>query len=166
MAKRTRHHPIIIMAGKKMKRDNRMEKDREPETVFENRISELPDAIILHILSFLPTLDAVRMSVLSKRWRSMWTLVPVLDFSSLREILSIRNHVGSFDTLGRVGSIKHSYFSVAGSQAYEGRDGLSTVEEGDAQKMLALDCTFFGDVDHGSDSTFFRPPVSINLSQA
>lgn len=70
--------------------------DREPETVFEDRISELLDAIILHILSFLCTLDAIRMSIVSKRWRSMWTLVTVLDFCDSGDIHIIRKHVGRY----------------------------------------------------------------------
>ncbi|GMN33203.1 hypothetical protein TIFTF001_004019 [Ficus carica] len=44
-------------------------------------ISKLPDPIIHHILSFIPTIDAVRMSVLAKRWRRMWYSVPTLNLS-------------------------------------------------------------------------------------
>ncbi|XP_060959541.1 F-box/FBD/LRR-repeat protein At3g26920-like isoform X2 [Cannabis sativa] len=44
-------------------------------------ISKLPDALIIHILSFLPTEDAVRTSLLSKRWRPIWYSVPTLFFS-------------------------------------------------------------------------------------
>lgn len=47
--------------------------------MFEDRISELPDAVILHILSFLPTQNVVRTSLLSKRWRHVWTLVPTIN---------------------------------------------------------------------------------------
>ncbi|XVF78312.1 hypothetical protein PTKIN_Ptkin14bG0121800 [Pterospermum kingtungense] len=42
-------------------------------------IDRLPDAILEHVLSFLPTKEAVATSILSKRWRSIWTRVPVLD---------------------------------------------------------------------------------------
>ncbi|XP_030493106.2 FBD-associated F-box protein At3g52670 [Cannabis sativa] len=47
----------------------------------EDRISKLPDALILHILSFLPTVDIVSTSLLSNRWKLMWYLVPNLSFS-------------------------------------------------------------------------------------
>ncbi|XP_022717103.1 F-box protein At4g09920-like [Durio zibethinus] len=43
-------------------------------------INHLPDAILHHVLSFLPTKEAVATSVLSKRWHSLWTWVRVLDF--------------------------------------------------------------------------------------
>ncbi|KAI6705717.1 hypothetical protein NL676_008679 [Syzygium grande] len=41
----------------------------------------LPDDIIEHIFSFLPTRDVVKTCVLSRRWRSYWTTVPDLRFS-------------------------------------------------------------------------------------
>ncbi|KAF8036731.1 hypothetical protein BT93_C2444 [Corymbia citriodora subsp. variegata] len=44
-------------------------------------ISELPVAIILHIFSFLTTKDAIKTSVLSKQWRSIWTANPHISFS-------------------------------------------------------------------------------------
>lgn len=43
-------------------------------------LGSLPDVVIRHILSFLPTKDAVRTSVLSKRWEFLWTSIPTLDF--------------------------------------------------------------------------------------
>ncbi|XP_057440610.1 F-box protein At4g09920-like [Lotus japonicus] len=41
-------------------------------------ISELPDDILLHILSFLPTEDVIATSLVSKRWRPLWLSVPTL----------------------------------------------------------------------------------------
>ncbi|PRQ42717.1 putative F-box domain-containing protein [Rosa chinensis] len=43
----------------------------------EDRLSELPDAILCHILSFLSTVDAVKTSVLSHRGRMCGLLCPL-----------------------------------------------------------------------------------------
>ncbi|CAK9175527.1 unnamed protein product [Ilex paraguariensis] len=48
----------------------------------EDRISNLPNSLIGHILSFLPTKCAVRTSILSTKWKQMWTLISNLDFDS------------------------------------------------------------------------------------
>lgn len=44
-------------------------------------IGNLPNEIIQHILSLLPTKDAVKTSVLSRRWHSQWMFVRNLDFA-------------------------------------------------------------------------------------
>ncbi|XP_074271917.1 putative F-box protein At3g44060 isoform X2 [Silene latifolia] len=46
-----------------------------------DRISSLPDELIAHILSFLPTLSAVKTSILSTRWRYLFTLTTNLSFN-------------------------------------------------------------------------------------
>lgn len=45
-----------------------------------DRISLFPDCILHHILSFLPTKEAVATCALSKRWKYLWTSVPSIDF--------------------------------------------------------------------------------------
>ncbi|XP_028806306.1 F-box/FBD/LRR-repeat protein At4g26340-like [Neltuma alba] len=44
------------------------------------RISDLPEPLLLHILSFLPLKEAVATSLLSKRWRTLWRSLPKLEF--------------------------------------------------------------------------------------
>ncbi|KAK2352937.1 F-box/FBD/LRR-repeat protein [Trifolium repens] len=47
-----------------------------------DRISNLPDSVLSHILSFVPTKTAVTTSLLSPRWRHIWQKhLSVLDFS-------------------------------------------------------------------------------------
>ncbi|CAN1836914.1 Putative F-box/FBD/LRR-repeat protein At4g03220 [Linum perenne] len=45
-----------------------------------DRLSDLPDCILHHILSFLDTKSSVQTSILSRRWRSLWKYVDVLTF--------------------------------------------------------------------------------------
>lgn len=48
--------------------------------VAEDRISQLPDPLLHHIFSLLPSLYIVQMSVLSRRWRHMWLSTPYIYF--------------------------------------------------------------------------------------
>ncbi|KAJ7950446.1 F-box protein family [Quillaja saponaria] len=45
-----------------------------------DRISNLPDHILCHVLSFLPTKQVVATSILSNRWRLLWTWITSFDF--------------------------------------------------------------------------------------
>ncbi|KAJ9540302.1 hypothetical protein OSB04_026808 [Centaurea solstitialis] len=47
----------------------------------DGRLDNLPESLQLHILSFLDTKEAVRMSLLSKQWFSLWTSMPVLHLN-------------------------------------------------------------------------------------
>ncbi|KAI4296210.1 hypothetical protein L6164_036186 [Bauhinia variegata] len=46
-----------------------------------DKISDLPDVILHHILSFLDSKFAVQTSILSKRWRYIWVSHPFLNFN-------------------------------------------------------------------------------------
>ncbi|KAL8482108.1 hypothetical protein ACS0TY_028313 [Phlomoides rotata] len=49
----------------------------------EDRISELGDAILLRILCSINIKEAVQTSILSKRWKNLWTSMPDLNFRSM-----------------------------------------------------------------------------------
>ncbi|KAB2614111.1 FBD-associated F-box protein [Pyrus ussuriensis x Pyrus communis] len=61
-----------------------MDSKAKRQTPPGDRISELPDEILCHLLSFLPTLHAVRTTILSTRWNNVWcTSAPIsLQFDS------------------------------------------------------------------------------------
>ncbi|KAG5516762.1 hypothetical protein RHGRI_037486 [Rhododendron griersonianum] len=45
-----------------------------------DRITALPESLLLHLLSFLPIEDAIKTQVLSKRWQYLWTYSTSLVF--------------------------------------------------------------------------------------
>ncbi|XP_039684237.1 F-box/FBD/LRR-repeat protein At5g56420 [Medicago truncatula] len=61
-----------------------MSKPPETSTEEVDRISSLPDDILIQILSSLPTKQAFLTSILSKRWKHLWFFVPVIDFTKTK----------------------------------------------------------------------------------
>ena len=45
-----------------------------------DRLSELPDFVLLHIMNFIDTKDALRTCILSKRWKDLWKHLTTLSF--------------------------------------------------------------------------------------
>ncbi|XP_058768280.1 putative FBD-associated F-box protein At5g22720, partial [Vicia villosa] len=45
----------------------------------EDRISDLPESILCHILSFLPTKSAGTTMIISKRWKPVWLAILILN---------------------------------------------------------------------------------------
>jgi hypothetical protein len=62
----------------------------------EDMISDLPDHLLHHILSFIPAQNAVRTSALSRRWRRVWIGVPTFSFSDV-DTRSTAGFAGSVD---------------------------------------------------------------------
>ncbi|XP_058767186.1 F-box/FBD/LRR-repeat protein At1g16930-like [Vicia villosa] len=48
----------------------------------KDRISDLPDALLLHILSFLNIKQAIHTCILSPRWKNLWKYIPTLTLTS------------------------------------------------------------------------------------
>ncbi|KAG7598207.1 F-box domain [Arabidopsis suecica] len=55
--------------------------ETEGSQIIETRICALPDDLLLQILHHVPTKEAVATSILSKRWRYVWTMAPRLEFT-------------------------------------------------------------------------------------
>ncbi|XP_004501665.1 F-box protein At4g22280-like [Cicer arietinum] len=81
----------------------------------KDNISDLPDCIILHILSFLNAKDAVRTCILSSRWKDLW-----------KSLLSLTLHSSHFRTIkifnkfvSRVLSLRDSSISLHALDFYK-----------------------------------------------
>ncbi|EYU44919.1 hypothetical protein MIMGU_mgv1a026551mg [Erythranthe guttata] len=61
----------------KRRRKHSQHEDQNPVPM--DRISDLTESVICHILSFLRTKDSVRTSILARRWRYLWAYVLTLD---------------------------------------------------------------------------------------
>ncbi|KAK9924628.1 hypothetical protein M0R45_032987 [Rubus argutus] len=74
-------------AAKKRKLFFSKEDEFVPDHHNVDLISDLPDAVLHHILFLLPIKTVAQTSVLSKRWRSLWSSFPDLDFTTLNPFL-------------------------------------------------------------------------------
>ncbi|KAF2320559.1 hypothetical protein GH714_028281 [Hevea brasiliensis] len=103
-----------------------MEKSKEAV----DYISELPEPILHHILSFLPIKEIARTSALSKTWFQAWKTVPILkiDFPALmagnRDRYTIQNlglGIGTFRWIGYAleSNVKHLKIRVGRTKVDE-----------------------------------------------
>ena len=90
-SKRGREEEFESMAKKKIQRTSIGGREEE-----KDGLSDLPDAVLLHIMNFMNTRDVVRTCVLSKRWKNLWKHVTTLSFSSSGKILFYNKFVPQF----------------------------------------------------------------------
>ncbi|XP_065624037.1 putative F-box/FBD/LRR-repeat protein At1g78760 [Quercus suber] len=105
-------HGINSQEEEESSDDHRNKRRKHAPVSEEDRISTLPDSILLKILSSLCIKDAVVTGVLSKRWAFLWTSVPSLRFTHTYFISSVyyANAVDNVLLLHR--ALKLTNFSV------------------------------------------------------
>ncbi|XP_027150820.1 F-box/LRR-repeat protein At3g26922-like isoform X4 [Coffea eugenioides] len=91
-----------LSSNKKLRRPNDSLEDDDDV----DRISDLPESVLSHILSRLPTtLDAVRTCVLSRKWEKQWKNVYNLRFSDYKVDKSKKKDFAiSVQKRGKIGS--------------------------------------------------------------
>lgn len=82
----------------------------ECERENEDRLSDLPDCVILHILSFLNTKLAVQICILSSRYKDLWKRIPSLIFHS--DDFRIRTYNIFIKFVSKVLSLRDSSISL------------------------------------------------------
>jgi len=106
---------LIVMARKRQRRSKRRGEDQR------DRLSELPDCVLLHIMQFMDTKSAVQTCVLSKRWMDLWKYLTTLAFNSL-----FFNNINNFiKFLSRVLSIRDNSISLHNVEFTRRGDALS-----------------------------------------
>ncbi|PWA83718.1 F-box domain, cyclin-like protein [Artemisia annua] len=97
------------METRSAKRRKLRNHNHESNTCQEDRITDLPDAVLHHILTLLPIKYIVKTSILSKRWRSLWYTFPDLDFTSL---IPYGTKLTEYVTLSNIASVITNILSL------------------------------------------------------
>ncbi|MED6151367.1 hypothetical protein PIB30_081874 [Stylosanthes scabra] len=73
---------------RKMKRARCTQNQNESDANGVDRLSDLPDSILLHIMSFMMIRDAVKTCILSRMWENLWKFMPNITLHTA----DFRNH--------------------------------------------------------------------------
>ncbi|KAH7843637.1 hypothetical protein Vadar_019032 [Vaccinium darrowii] len=65
-------------------------------------ISSLPENVLLHILSFLSTKDAIRTSILSRKWEYLWTSISIIELDGAYPLAAKKKKRHLLDFVERV----------------------------------------------------------------
>jgi hypothetical protein len=95
-----------------------MNKSSQDSIQTADRISDLSDSILCHILSFLPTKFAATTSVLSNRWKPLWHSVLTLDLDdeTFKDLVCFLRIIHSIISLRDTTLPVHSFSFKCGSK--------------------------------------------------
>lgn len=74
--------------------DFRPRKYTQTKNSHDDVVSQLPDDVLVSILSQLTLKEAARMSILSRRWRHVWKSITRLDFDAMKTLEDICENEG------------------------------------------------------------------------
>ncbi|OAO92983.1 hypothetical protein AXX17_AT5G02100 [Arabidopsis thaliana] len=120
-------------------------------------ISNLPDEILHHILSFIPETNLViRTSVLSKRWRHVWSKTPHLSFEWLMVFPKLINK-----TLASYTASKITSFHLCTSYSHEAGHVHSSIEFAMSHNVDNLSLAFSSFPPYNKFPDFFYTSSSL-----
>lgn len=135
---------------------NGRKKSRISDEMDSDRLSNLPDSLIYHILSLMDTKYAVRTCILSKKWTNHWTHVHSLNFNHrsfnrnfsfekfIRHILRQRKPLNlcrlSFQSYSTSSSVENRIVNYAKSRRVEELETNSTDLCSSISKLQTLSC--------------------------
>ncbi|CAN0892139.1 Putative F-box protein At3g58860 [Linum grandiflorum] len=126
-------------------------------------ISELPDELVINILSRLTVAEAISTSVLSSRWIDLWKSVSVLDFDASEELLAIHKlkHEDSYRIIPKKRLWYKNWVNRVISQVQQ---SCSTLTKFRVSFNLTKKCNSEGDIDRWLEFAISKRVESLHLT--